>query len=324
MPKKLTPRSFNLKAPKILVSGSIVFDTIFELTSAIGDQIVIEQNTAGKQNLMFTAGEKEVYFGGTAGNIAYGLGLLKESSFVLSVTGKDSLDYKAFIKKNGGVFKGIEDKDGYTANFIGITDTKKEQIGIFQGGTYSKNVNKLKVSKYLSQKELKSIECAIFSVGTAKSISSQIQEFRKINNDAFTIFDPGQMLMIDFTPEYIVKSLKNSDIAIFNETEFAHVKRHFGLELEDIFKLGVTYVIETKGADGSVLYELENDAIRETSVPTPKIKKVLDPTGAGDAYRAGIMYGIVNDLDIKESMKLASKMGAECVKHRGGQTYKIK
>jgi adenosine kinase len=308
---------------KILVSGSIVFDTIFELTSAISDQIVIEQNSAGKQNLMFSALEKEIYFGGTGGNIAYGLSMLGEKSYLLSATGKDADEYKKHLKNNGVILRGKEDKNGYCATFFGVTDTKKEQLGIFQGGVYNKHVNSLNLKNNFSEKELGGIVCAIFSIGTAKSITNGLQEFKKVNKEAFSIFDPGQMLMIDFTPEYIVKAFKNSDIAIFNETEFAHIKRHLGLELEDIFKLGVTYVIVTKGADGSVLYELENDAVRETVVQTPKVKKVVDPTGAGDAYRAGIMYGIVNDLDIKESMKLASKMGAECVKHRGGQTYKI-
>jgi adenosine kinase len=312
----------NKKSPVILVSGSLVFDTIFELNSAISDQVAIENGKVSKQNLMFTAEEKEIYFGGTAGNICYGLGLLKEPSFVFSAVGKDFDDYEIQIKNNGGILKGIKDPKGYTATYFGMTDIKKEQLGIFQPGAYGKNINSLSLIKNFSEEELKSIKCAIFAVGTAKSIAKQIIEFRKVNKEAFTILDPGQMLAIDFTEELLKKSLKNSDILIVNDTEANILHNKFKFDLKRIFSLGVRYIIETKGEEGSVLYELENNEILETKIKSPKVKKVLDPTGAGDAYRAGIIYGIVNDLDIKESMILASKLGAECVKHRGGQTYK--
>ncbi|MES2224060.1 MAG: PfkB family carbohydrate kinase [Patescibacteria group bacterium] len=313
----------NKKHPSILVSGSLVFDTIFELQSAIKDQVRIENGIAGKQNLMFTAKEKQVYFGGTGGNICYGLGLLKQSSFALSAVGKDFASYSAWLEMSNAEFRGKIDEAGFTATFFGMTDTSKDQLGIFQGGSYNKHVASLSLTSNFSNKELEQIKCAIFSPGTAKSIAKQIAEFRKINSEAFTIFDPGQMLAIDFTPELLIKSLKNSDILILNDTEFSYLKNSFGIDIEKIFSLGVSYIIETKGADGSILYEKEDESIRETKIKSPKVKKVLDPTGAGDAYRAGIMYGIVNDLDIKESMTLASKLGAECVKHRGGQTYSI-
>ncbi len=315
--------SKKLKSPKILISGSLVFDTIFELNSSIGDQVAIENGKASKQNLMFTAEEKEIYFGGTAGNICYGLGLLKEPSFVFSAVGKDFDGYEIHLQNNGGIFRGKKDPKGYTATYFGMTDTKKEQLGIFQPGAYGKNINSLSLLSNFSRQELEGIVCAVFAVGTAKSITKQLTEFRKINKEAFTIFDPGQMLAIDFTRELLEKSLKNSDILIVNDTEFSYIKNHFEFELKSIFELGVRYIIETKGADGSSLYELENETIQETKIKSPKVKKVLDPTGAGDAYRAGIIHGIVNDLDIKDSMILASKLGAECVKHRGGQTYKI-
>jgi len=308
---------------KILVSGSLVFDTIFELGSAIKDQVSIQNGIAGKQNLMFTAKEKEIYFGGTAGNICYGLGLLNQSSFALSSVGKDFASYSVWLKNNKAEFRGKIDESSYTATFFGMTDTDKDQLGIFQGGAYNKHVSSLSLTQHFSNKELEQIKCAIFSPGTAKSITKQITEFRKTNSDAFTIFDPGQMLAIDFTKELLEKSLKNADILVLNDTEFEYLKKSFEFDIEKIFALGVQYIIVTLGADGSILYEKEEESIRETKVKSPKVKKVLDPTGAGDAYRAGIIYGIVNDFDIAKSMTLASRLGAQCVKHRGGQTYKI-
>lgn len=313
-----------MKQNKILVSGSLVFDTIFDLHTAISDQIVVEDGVLGKQNLMFTAKEKQVYFGGTAGNIAYGLGLLHQSPFVFSAVGKDFDEYEKYLRKNKAVLRVHKDKETFGATFYGITDTNKEQFGIFQGGAYNKNIDSLSLAKCLSKTELQSVKCAIFAPGTAKSMLKQALELRKINSSAFILFDPGQMLAIDFSSKLLTDALKVSDMLIVNDTEYNFIKKNFNLDTEKIFALGVTYILETKGENGSTLYELENGCVRETEIKASKVSKVVDPTGAGDAYRAGILYGILHDKDIEESMILASRLGAECVKNKGGQTYKLK
>ncbi len=304
---------------KVLISGSLVFDTLFDLVNPIRDQIVIKDGKPGKQNLMFGANEKKVYFGGTAGNIAYGIASLKGKALVASVVGKDFGDYAKQLKKKGLESRILVEKDGYTATYYGMSDPNKEQVGIFQGNAYYKHVE-MPISKLLKSSDWKDIGVAIFSPGTAKSITNHLKEFRKkAPKNALAIFDPGQMLMVDFTENFLDVALSHADMLILNDTELSHLKKHFGFTLEKIFALGTKYVIETRGAEGSTLHEIN----KRTDIKALKVKKVVDPTGAGDAYRAGLMHGIISGKTLVESMRIGSRLGALCVQFPGGQTYKL-
>jgi adenosine kinase len=305
---------------KVLITGSLVFDTLFDLSNPIRDQIVVKDGVADKQNLMFGAQEKRVYFGGTAGNIAYGTSLLKGKALIVSVVGQDFSSYAKHMKKPGLEPRLLLDKDGYTATFYGMSDPNREQIGIFQGNAYHKHINTLSLDKVLKKSDWKNIGVGIFAAGTSKSIPKELKEFKKLApKNALTIFDPGQMLMIDFTKETIAESLKHSDILILNDTELQHLENHFGFTREIIFLAGVRYILETKGAEGSVLHEQD----KKTEVKAVKVKKVVDPTGAGDAYRAGFVHGLLSGKSFEDAMKIGSKLGALCVQTSGGQAYKI-
>lgn len=304
---------------KVLITGSLVFDTLFDLRNSIRDQIVVKDGKADKQNLMFGAKEKKIYFGGTAGNVAYGMGLLGGKAVVASIVGKDFGDYAKHLRKRGLEARIYTDKDSYTATFYGMSDPSREQIGIFQGNAYHKHVDTLPLSKLLKKSDWKDISIGIFSPGTAVSITRGLSEFRKKCPASLAIFDPGQMLMIDFSEKLLQNAFKNSDMLILNDTELSHLKNHFGFTLEKIFSLGTKYVLETRGAEGSALHE----ANKKTEVKAFKIKKVLDPTGAGDAYRAGLIHGLLGGKTMAEAMKLGAKLGSLCVQTNGAQTYKI-
>jgi len=311
------------KTAKILVSGSIVFDTIFDLESAISDQVSIENGIASKQNLMFLAKQKKVYYGGTGGNISYGLGLLGHKPSLFSIVGRDFVEYEKHLKSKGIILKTKKDPAGYSATYYSMTDTKKEQIGIFQGGVYHTHINDVSLADNISVKEIVSYDYAIFSPGTAKSIVKQMYEFRKINKKAVIIFDPGQMIAISFDEKLLEKALKIADIAVWNDVEANYLHNHFKFDLKKIFSIGVKKVVETRGALGSVLFTQVDGEIVETKVEALKVKKVLDPTGAGDAFRAGLIDGLVQGLPFDKAMKMGAKLGAKCVASQGGQTYTI-
>lgn len=305
---------------KILVSGSIVIDSLFDITSNIKDHINMKNGILGTQNFMFTATEKEEYWGGTGGNIAYGLAILGEKPILFSAVGKDfSPHFKNHLKEVGAELRVYEDEKRFTATFYALSDSEKQQIGIFQPGAYGKHIESIPLSKTLSPKDFSDIKIAIFSPGTAKSILSNMEEFKKRNSDAKIIFDPGQALMASFTKPILEKALSLSDILIANEVEMNQIKNKFGITFEHIFKLGIHSVIETLGENGSVLHT----ANKRTKISTVKAKKVLDPTGAGDAFRAGLIHGMMQDLSLDEAMKIGAKMGAECVAYQGGQTYSL-
>ncbi len=309
-----------LNNKKVLLTGALVFDTIFDLANPIRDQIIIKDGKPGKQNLMFNAHEKRIYFGGMVGNIAYGLSLLNCKALLVSALGQDCADYLKHLRRKGLEHKFIIDRDSFNATFYGLSDPNREQIGIFQGNAYYKNLDRLSLSKMLKKSDWKDIGIAIFSPGTAQSITRDITEFRKHSDtNAITIFDPGQMLMVDFTKELLKGALSHSNILILNDIELSHIKNHFGFSLEKIFLHGVKYVIETRGEDGSTLHEVN----KRTDVKALKIKKVVDPTGAGDAYRAGLISGLLSAKTLVESMQIGARLGALCVQHSGAQTYKL-
>ena len=239
---------------------------------------------------------------------------------MVSVVGRDFADYAKHLRRPGLVPRLLVDKESYTATFYGMSDPLREQIGIFQGNAYHKHADNLSLHRLLKKSDWRDIAVGIFAAGTARSIVKQLGEFRRdAPKDALAIFDPGQMLMIDFDESSIARALKFSHILILNDTELSHLRNHFGFTLERIFALGVKYVIETRGADGSSLHEPD----KRTDVKTLKVKKVVDPTGAGDAYRAGLIHGLLSGKNMKEAMRLGSRLGSLCVAHLGGQTYKI-
>lgn len=319
--KKLQTNNSKLQTSSILVSGSLVYDTIFSLNGTIREQIQVDCGIIGKQNFMFTGNAKEIYFGGTGGNIAFGLTHLGLSPLLVSLAGKDAFLYEEYLKQKGVGLRLKKSQDGFTPTFYGLTDGNKEQIGIYQGGVANDYLDSLSLTDVLNKTELEAIKTAIFSPGTAKSMTKQIIEFRKINKKALVIFDPGQMLAIDFTKEKLEKAFKNSNIGIFNDTEFSILQKKFGFTLEKIVSLGLSALIETKGKDGAVLYEKKDSVVKETLIKTKQVKKVLDPTGAGDAFRAGMIGGLEKGFSLPKAMEIGAELGAECVKYRGCQTY---
>ncbi len=304
---------------KILVSGSVVIDTLFGINGDINKSISLKDGKLGVQNLMFTGKDKKEFFGGNAGNICYGLSLLGQKPILFSIVGKDFKDRYEQHLKNRCTPTLFTDKEGYCATFYGMTDENGQQIGIFQPNAYYKYINKISLSKVISKQNLSQIEYAIFSPGTGPSILKNIKELRKVNKKVFIILDPGQTLLATFNKKILLDCLKLSNMIIVNDHELSQIRKHFEINLENIFESGTKYVIETKAEMGSVLHESN----KKTEIKALKVKKLLDPTGAGDAYRAGLISTLCQGRSLIEGMKIGSKMGAKCVQNFGGQTYRI-
>ncbi|MEO8637748.1 MAG: PfkB family carbohydrate kinase [Candidatus Taylorbacteria bacterium] len=307
------------KENKILVVGSVAFDVIFELTSAIREQVSVEGGKAGKQNLMFTAKGKEQFFGGTAGNISYGLGILGAKPLLFSVAGKDfAQDYEKHLRKVGVDVKVKIISEGWTGVYYGMTDTLGEQVGVWQPNAYGEHIGKTHLEATINSDELKEVEVAIFSPGTPESTLMHMKEFRELNKKARMIFDPGQSLMALYHKSQFAQALKIADIFISNDIEILHAKNHFGFALEETLREGKV-VIETKGERGSIIFQ---DGKEPSLIPVFKPKKMVDPTGAGDAYRAGLLFGLSQGLSLRESAISGAKVATRCIEKRGAQGYK--
>ncbi len=307
---------------RALVVGSVAFDLIFGIHGKIQDEILIGKNgKLGRQNLMFTAKRREHFWGGTGGNIAYGLGLFRKKPLLFSLAGKDfeRSGFGPHFKKAGVDSRVVIDKESWTAIFYGMSDELGQQIGVYQPNAYEK-VHTLPLSTTIANNEWKDIGVAIFSAGTGKSILRHMRETReKGGKDTLIIFDPGQVISVFYDKVLLEKTLKLADIFIGNEVEIKQLQTILGYNVNTLLKKGVKAVIETLGEKGSILYE-RNGTIRVNAVHT---KKAIDATGAGDAYRAGMIAKLLEGKALKESCEFGAKIAALSVGFRGGQTYHL-
>ena len=304
---------------KILVDGSVGFDMVFSVKNTIKENINIKDGVLLKQNLMFTANSKREFFGGTGGNISYGLGLLGAKPILFSSVGKDFLNnYKSHLEKVGVELKTEISKEDYTATFYGITDSIGEQVGIWQPNSYLK-IETFDLSEKISKDEFKKISIAIFSAGTSVSILKHMREFRKYSDkDALVIFDPGQVVN-HFNKNDLLECIDLCDLFIANKTEFMLTEKTIEEDIKKyIIKKGKKY-IETKGSDGSEVYW----NAKTFAVPIIRPKKVVETTGAGDAYRAGLIFGLWSGMKIEDACDLAAKVSSKKVEYPAGQEYHL-
>ncbi|OHA15353.1 MAG: hypothetical protein A3G52_00080 [Candidatus Taylorbacteria bacterium RIFCSPLOWO2_12_FULL_43_20] len=302
---------------KILVAGSVAFDVVFELTSRIRDQVNIKNGKAARQIMMFTAKAKEEFRGGTAGNITYGLSLLGAKPILFSVAGKDfSGEYGTHLTALGVDVRVYIDKEGFTATYYGMTDHLGDQVGVWQPNTYGEHAGRVALGTVLDKNESEKIDVAIFAAGTPDSTISHMEQLRTLNKRAKIIFDPGQSLAALYNRAKFGHALNLCDIFIGNDVEVRYAKKYLNFNFKDALTKGKT-VIETRGESGSVIHE--KNGIEK--IPADKPKKVVDTTGAGDAYRSGLLFGLSRGLGLVESAKIGSKVAAKCIEFVGAQQY---
>ena len=261
--------------------------------------------------------KKKEYYGGTGGNIAYGAGTLGLSPSLFSIVGKDfNKDYAKHLKKHGVDLKVYIDKKDKTAVFA----VEKNEKGIcnesWQPNVFNK-IENIALNSFFDDKKLSNFKIAIFSPGTPKSTERHMQEFHQKKKNATVIFDPGQMIHT-YTKKQLENCIKLSDILILNEFEFTQAEKILKKDLLKLFKNKI--LIRTLGHKGSLIYEKG----KEIRIPVVQARKVLSPVGAGDAYRAGLIYGLINGLDIEYVCNLSAKMASKNVEYLGCQLYKIK
>lgn len=303
-----------------LVVGSVAFDLIFGIHGKIQDEILVEKDgTLGRQNLMFTAKRREHFFGGTGGNIAYGLGLLKTKPILFSLAGQDleGSGFSPHLKKAGVDSRIVMNKKGYTAVFYGMSDELGQQIGVYQPNAYEK-IDSLSLLQTITPKDWKEIGIAIFSAGTGKSIYRHMKETReKLGKNVTVIFDPGQVISVFYDKVLLEKTLALADIFIGNEMECKQLQTILGYSHEKLLAKGLSAVIETRGERGSVIYEKK----RTIRIKAVKAKRVVEATGAGDAYRSGFIASLLKGKTLKEACELGSTIAARSVAYRGAETY---
>lgn len=290
----------------ITVTGSLAFDYIMDYQGVFSDHIMPDK--IHKINLSFLLNTLKKQHGGTAGNIAYTLALLKSPVSIFAAAGNDFNDYLNFLKQAGVDISNIQIiKNKPTASAFIMTDKMDNQITGFYPGAMSDSVN-------YSLKDLKQKpEFVIISPNDPQAITKQSQECRELNLPF--MIDMGMQLPA-LEQQQIRQIIKAAKILIGNDYEISLLKNKSSLTEQELFE-EVEVLITTLGANGSnIKTKTENIEIK-----SGKPKKVLDPTGAGDAYRAGFLAGFIKGLNLKTCGQMGSVAACYTVEKYGTTSH---
>ncbi|MEO5355940.1 MAG: carbohydrate kinase family protein [Nitrospirae bacterium YQR-1] len=298
---------------KILVAGSLAFDRIMDFSGKFSDHIIADKLKI--LNVCFMINGVRENFGGTAGNIAYTLSLLDETPTLISQAGRDFEHYKYRLQSNNISTEHVKIyKEELTAGAYITTDADDNQITSFNPGAM----------KFPSTYDFDTLEpsktLAIIAPGNLDDMLNFSRVYKQ--KGIKYIFDPGQSLPA-WNGENLIEMITGSFIFISNDYELNLVLEKTGKTLADLLKLCKT-VITTKSEYGSVIQTLEGDGVKTEDIPIVKTTTVSDPTGAGDAYRGGLLKGLALD---KNNLSFACKIGAAaasyCVEVFGPQNFKF-
>lgn len=331
----------------IFVSGSLAYDRIMDFSGRFRDHILPEKIHI--LNVSFVVDKIKEGFGGTAGNIAYNLALLGEKPKVLGVVGDDFGKYKKWLsEKNVDISKIKIASGSLTAAAHIMTDQDDNQISAFYPGSCDISCcgEVKKILEGYSKEEKKNI-LAIVSAEYQKRMMSYIAIYKKERIPY--IFDPGQQIFA-LTKEDIIEALNGAKVLIGNDYEIQIILNKIGknlgrvkgldlpecgaVPLGDAVSNGSTASLDTadtdfnlekmleilvitKGAEGSIIYNNGKKII----IPPARPKNVCDPTGAGDAYRAGFIKGLVESWPLEKTGRLAGLVSVYTVEKYGTQTH---
>ncbi len=290
----------------ILIFGSLAYDRIMDFPGKFSDHILPEKIHV--LNVAFTVNSLTEKFGGTAGNIAYSLALLGEKPIVLSTIGRDYHRYYEWLQQNNITCEGIRIiDDELTACAYITTDQADNQITGFNPGAMKHGI-----TFDLDQFDPKDT-IAIIAPGNINDMVGLCQKCK--SRGIRYIFDPGQQLT-SFGKDTLLRCIDGAYILISNDYELEMMIEKTGLDREGLRTM-VEILITTLGEQGSRVCTAD----RLIEIPSVKIEKTVDPTGAGDSYRSGLIKGLVENLDIVECAAMGSACASFAIEYLGTQEH---
>jgi adenosine kinase len=290
---------------KILVTGSIAYDTIMVFPDRFRNHVLADQLHI--LNVCFLTPEMRREYGGTAGNIAYNLRLLGESPVVMATVGEDVGPYLARFEKLGMPATHLKRIGGqFTAQAFITTDLDNNQIIAFHPGAMN-HAHENEITPALGA------QLAIIGPDGKDGMHDHARQCAR--HGIPFVFDPGQGLPM-FSAAELEEFINLSTYVAVNDYEGKMLEEKTGLSLERIASR-VKALIYTLGGSGSLIYA---DGQRH-NIPCVPAQAVVDPTGCGDAYRAGLLYGIAHGWDWASSGRLGSVLGSIKIAQRGAQNH---
>jgi adenosine kinase len=288
----------------IYISGSMAYDRIMDFPGFFSDHILPDKIHI--LNVCFTVNGLQEKYGGTAGNIAYSLRLLGEKPLILATIGRDYANYYQWLEINDINTEGIKIvQDEFTAGAYITTDKADNQITGFNPGAM-----KFK-SEYSFPSEGKAI--GLIAPGNLGDMMDYAKYYKANGIDC--ICDPGQSLTA-WNGTDLTEWIRGSAMLISNDYELELISKMTGKDKKELLGLTKT-IITTLGENGSLISAINGDV----AVPAAGAKEVADPTGAGDAYRAGLLKGLVTGKDLETAAKIGAVSAVYAVEKYGTQEH---
>lgn len=292
---------------RTLICGSIAYDNIMVFRGRFREHILPEQIHI--LNVSFLVPELRREFGGCAGNIAYNLKLLGTDPVVMATVGDDALLYFERLERLGIAPECVRQvPETLTAQAFITTDLDDNQITAFHPGA----MNHSHLNNITSELN------ANLAIIAPDGRDGMLQHSRELAELGIPfMFDPGQGLPM-FSGEELMTFVDRATYLAVNDYEGQLLEERTGRKLED-FARELEALILTRGSEGSIIYTNGE----KIDIPCVKATELVDPTGCGDAYRAGLLYGIAAGFDWLKSGRLAALMGAIKIASRGGQNHSV-
>ncbi len=289
----------------IILTGSLAIDRIMNFPGQFQDHIIPDK--VHQLNVAFNIDRLDEKNGGTAGNIAYSLSLLGEQPIVVAAAGNDFDHYIDHLQSHALPIEGIEiQKNLKTASAYITTDQNDNQITAFDMGA-------MVAETHFDLSTLSTDDIIVFSAGNKMDMLNYSRKAKKQGIRYF--FDPGQTLPF-FEVEELQELIDGAYMLFVNDYELQMVVNRTGWSEDDV-RAKVTYLITTLGKEGSRI----EGAGEKIEVGVSPVADVLDPTGAGDAYRAGFLKGFMYDLPLVECGQLGAVASAYVIEQRGTQEH---
>jgi len=288
-----------------LICGSMAYDTIMVFPEPFRNHILPDK--LHMLNVSFMVPKMRREFGGVAGNIAYNLKLLGGTPYPMATVGDDFGPYREHLDKLGISTRYVRHLPGeFTPQAFITTDIEDNQITAFHPGAM--------MHSYLNRvSQAEGIKIGIVGPDGKQAMLQHSADFKATNIPHF--FDPGQNLIL-FNGTELRQMLADARWAVFNDYEFQVLQERTGLSGQAIASQ-VEALIVTRGGEGSTVIT----AGEEIEISAVKAESIKDPTGCGDAYRAGLIHGMLSDLDLVTTCRIGSVMGAIKIAHQGPQNH---
>jgi len=290
---------------KALICGSLAYDTIMVFEDHFVNHIL--PNQIHKLNVSFFVPSMRREFGGVAGNIAYNLKLMGGEPVPMGTVGQDFVPYAQHLQELDISLEGVLYKDDmFTPQAFITTDKDNNQITAFHPGAMSLS-HECKVSEHAD------VSIGIVGPDGREGMITHAKGF--VNNNIPFIFDPGQAMPL-FDGEDLKSFINQATWMAVNDYEYELVCERTGWDAREI-ATHLKALIVTRGEKGSEIYT--DGTVYH--IPVVEAKSIKDPTGCGDAYRAGLLFGLTKDLDMQTTGRIASLLGSIKIAHAGTQNH---